>query len=79
MNCPYCGNPMEKGKIPILDRTVEAYWLPEEEKLPWFVSKKVYQKKNGVVLSETPFLGMTYINAYICRACKKGVFHLPEQ
>lgn len=80
MNCPYCGNPMEKGKIPTNNRELEAYWLPDEEKIPkWIVSHKTFEKRNGVILTETPFLAVTYIEAHICRACKKGVFEIPEE
>jgi len=68
---------MEKGKIPVYDRTVEAYWLPDTEECPWILSENGFKKRNGVPLSESALLEIPSVKAYLCRDCKKGVFEIP--
>ena len=75
MICPYCGKPMEEGRL-IGRRDFGHVWLPEEASNPLALSRKIVEEKKGIVLNE-PTLLHPGVNAYICRACKKGRFDLP--
>jgi len=77
MNCPYCGKPLEPGKIPGYDRTVGSYWYPEEASIPWAVSQRAAEKRDGILLNEPEFPKIPCIKASVCRSCKKGFFDLP--
>ena len=76
MNCPYCGNPMEEGKIPG-DRQLGMYWLPEDKKTSVAFAYWEVDEINGISLADPKFFGFPSVKAYICRTCKKGVFDLP--
>ena len=75
MNCPYCGKPMEAGRIPGR-RDFGHVWLPQEASTPLVLSTKTVENKKGIVLNDTTIL-RPGIEAYICKDCKKGVFDLP--
>ena len=76
MNCPYCGNPMEEGKIPG-DRQYGMFWLPENEKIPIPLCSWEAGEVGGIPLADPKFFGFPELKAHICRVCKKGVFDLP--
>ena len=75
MNCPYCGNPMEEGKI-LGRRDFGHVWLPADASVPVILSRKVVENKKGILLND-PTLLRSGVDAYICKDCKKGVFDLP--
>jgi len=73
MECPYCGKPMEDGRIPG-DRQNGMFWLPENEEISVAFANWVMDEKGGIPLADPKFFGFPYLKAYICRECKKGVF-----
>lgn len=75
MNCPYCGKPMEEGRL-LGRRDFGHVWLPQEVSTPAMLSRKNVENKNGIILND-PTILRPGVDAYICRACKKGVFELP--
>ena len=75
MNCPYCGKPMEAGRI-LGRRDFGHVWLPEEASTPLAISRKIVENKKGIVLND-PAILRPGVDAYICKSCKKGIFELP--
>ena len=75
MNCPYCGKPMEEGRL-LGRRDFGHVWLPQEVSTPAMLSRKIVENKNGIILND-PTVLRPGVDAYICRTCKKGVFDLP--
>ena len=73
MNCPYCGKPMEAGRVPG-DRQNGMFWLPEKEEVAVAFANWVVDEKNGIALADPKFFGFPELKANICRDCKKGVF-----
>ena len=73
MNCPYCGKPMEEGRIPG-DRQNGMFWLPEGEDISVAFAHWVADEKGGIPLADPKFFGFPSLKAHICRDCKKGVF-----
>ena len=76
MNCPYCGKPMETGEIPGR-REAGIFWIPEEADIMVSFAEWELKEKGGITLTEPKFFGFPSLKAYICRACKKGMFDLP--
>lgn len=76
MNCPYCGKPMETGEIPGR-REAGVFWIPEEADIMVSFAEWELKEKGGITLTEPKFFGFPSLKAYICRACKKGMFDLP--
>lgn len=65
MKCPYCGNEMSEGYIPVSDIILQ--WLPAESKPP-FVLTMI--GKNGIALSGLPFISYIKVPSYYCENCK---------
>ena len=76
MNCPYCGKPMEEGRVPG-DRQHGMFWLPENAEIAVAFANWVVDEEGGIPLADPKFFGFPYLKTYICRACKKGIFDLP--
>ena len=76
MNCPYCSKPMETGEIPGR-REAGIFWIPEEADIMVSFAEWELKEKGGITLTEPKFFGFPSLKAYICRACKKGMFDLP--
>lgn len=75
MNCPYCGNPMERGRIPGTDRFLCVPWIPSKMKKGAVLPTRAgLLQGGGLVLRDTPFPAVPYKEVFICRACRKGVF-----
>ena len=75
MNCPYCGKPMETGRI-VGRRDMGHIWLPEDEHTPLAAAKGIIQNKRGIILNEAT-MAKPGLVTYLCKECKKGVFELP--
>lgn len=81
MNCPYCGEPMEKGNIYSANRLREMAWYPEgtEEKYKKLLSPKYTAQTQGIYICRSRFKGWgTRKEAYVCRKCEKCVFDLEK-
>ena len=74
MNCPYCGKPMEKGRI-LRRRDFMHVWFPEGVKLPLLLAESIVERKKGMILNELKG-SPPGLEAYLCKDCKKGVFDL---
>ncbi len=81
MNCPFCGKFMENGKLYNGRRDIGLIWLPEEAKLPLLFSEEKIHERNGIILSEATYIPFIFpfVNANVCRDCRRGVFELPEE
>ena len=69
MNCPYCNNEMEIGK---LRSKGGVFFLPDGEKMPKLYTQNEMAKHRAV--SFPPFVldvFPEYPSAYVCRECKK--------
>ena len=69
MNCPFCGNEMESGK---LRSKGGVFFLPDGEKMPKLYTQKEMNKHSAVLFP--PFVSDAlpeYPNAHLCRSCKK--------
>ena len=80
MQCPYCGEEMEKGAI-YGRRDVGLPWYPENERLPAVISENIVAKRNGLLLGKggvfptsTLSVKAAELETYICRKCRKGIF-----
>lgn len=75
MNCPYCGRPMEAGRIPGKDLFLCVPWIPADMKrsavLP---TRSQLMDSGGLILRDKPFPAAPYKEMFICRQCRKGVF-----
>lgn len=78
MDCPYCGKPMEAGNIPGR-RDSGVYWVPEGEDVSVAFSNWVLKEKDGIQLCDPKLIGIPELKTYVCRACKKGIFDLPQR
>ena len=65
MNCPYCGDDMEKG---IIQSAQEIAWQRKRHILGAF-----WLHDGSVVLSPLSFFRGSAVAAYLCRECKKIV------
>lgn len=75
MNCPYCGKPMEAGRIPGKDRSLCVPWIPEKmNATPVLPTRTKLLNGGGLILRNEPFPAAPFKEAYICRQCKKGIF-----
>ncbi len=63
MNCPVCGNHMEKGFIQALRRIA---WVKQQHKVSLL-------PRDGEVLLGNNAFSDVIIDAYICKACKKVI------
>ena len=81
MNCPNCGEQMDKGYI-IGRKDSGLPWYPENEKATLAFSESSMAKRNGLILGKDghqfPMSTLSLENArletFICRKCRKGVF-----
>lgn len=74
MQCPICGNEMEKGE---LRSRGGVYFLPEGEKTPLLYTLGQMEKHNAIYLH--PYLTENppqFPEAYACRTCKKLLISL---
>ena len=75
MDCPYCGKPMEPGRIPGKDCFLCVPWIPERMNVSVMLPGRTRLMENGgLILRDKPFPANPYKEVFICRACKKGVF-----
>lgn len=75
IECPYCGEEMEKGNIVITGTGRGMFYLPEGEKLAMILTEKSVEEKNGVVLNgiyRTTF-NEPSTSCHRCRKCQKIV------
>jgi DNA-directed RNA polymerase subunit RPC12/RpoP len=72
MKCPYCGETMELGYIPI---PFALEWIPFGKE-PRLIYKK--DGSDGFRMDHS-FFNAKKINTYFCRKCKKLVIDLEEQ
>ena len=69
MNCPYCGNDMERGE---LRSRGEMFFLPEGESTPKLYTQSEMNKHRAIYLP--PYMldvKAEFPTAYVCRACSK--------
>ena len=66
-NCPYCGEPLEKGE---LRSRGGVYFLPENSKMPAFFTEGSMRKANAIPFPPFP-LGVehSFPQSYVCRKC----------
>ena len=71
-NCPYCGNPLESGRICSIESRA-PYWLPGESLLKKaFVSQKAVEEVRGKVIGTAARLGFfqkQYAETAFCKSC----------
>jgi len=67
MQCPYCGNVMEKGMI---QSPHELNWRKGEKRKLFGAS---FLHPDSVVLSEFSYLRGSAVTAWCCRACQKVI------
>lgn len=72
MKCPYCGNEMEEGFIPVGHMILQ--WLPKEEEYPKSATKI---SKNGIKLSKFP-ISPIKTTSYYCKDCKNIIIPVKE-
>ena len=80
MNCPICGEEMERGFL-YGRKDAGLPWYPGNEKPPIYFTENMVAKRNGLILGkEGIFLENTLsvknakLETFICRKCRKGVF-----
>ena len=77
MNCPFCGTPMDEGKI-MTGLSCGTVWVPRDTRRPFpnFTLYKI-EEAGGMILSDQFNLRDGYsLTAHICRKCRQGVFPL---
>ena len=71
-NYPYCGKPLEEGRICSIESRA-PYWLPGESYLrKSFVSNKAVEEVQGKVIGTATRLGFfqkQYATTSLCRSC----------
>lgn len=61
MDCPYCGKPMEAGRIPGVDRFLCVPWIPAERKAGAMLpAKATLLDWGGLILRDKPFPAVPY-------------------
>lgn len=75
MNCPYCNEPMEEGKL-LGSRSFGVVWMPKDFVRPYpnLIFSSI-PDSDGMCLSSDYTRRDGYsLSAPICRKCKCGVF-----
>lgn len=78
MDCPYCKQMMDLGRLQAGGKAV--YWLPEKAEDILLLSRRNVEKRGGIFLDKVPnnnlaSLGLTSEgrpDSYYCRSC--GIF-----
>jgi len=78
MNCPVCGEEMEKGAI-YGSIATGVPWLPGNAKFQIRLTVISVEKRRGIMLGkgippDSSFHLNCTLETYICRKCQKGVF-----
>ena len=68
MNCPYCGNEMERG---LIQSPYELAWFKGEK-------RRLFNGRDAVTLSEPSLMGSA-VEAHLCRKCRKLVIDLADE
>ena len=81
MNCPYCGQPMEQGRLYGVSPTMDFTWIPEGTRPPLlFGNSSRVEEKGGMHLNaQRNWLKKSYLEVFICRACGKGIFSFSSE
>lgn len=78
MKCPYCGGPMDEGKIYSSRREAPLYWLPKEIVHPFldFYNEDRIHDQGGYILDDAkfPYLHGRYKTAWHCPECRAMLF-----
>lgn len=65
MDCPQCGNPMEKGHLSAGGYRI--FWTPKEHKFSAIAGAE------DVKVQPMSWLGENRTEAYICKSCRKMI------
>ena len=65
---------MSKGFIPV--HKGRLYWSPEDQKIPWNISKL---PKGSVVLSDFTVMFSKKAEAYYCKSCNSVIIPVSER
>lgn len=74
MNCPVCGNEMERGKVATAYSRGLFFLLPDGDIDRFWLTRNAVERQGGVVLDgpyQSNFPNETEIAACICRTCRK--------
>ena len=83
MLCPFCGEKMEAGRLFNGRRDISLFWMPSgyDNRRYFFRSfDKVVKEHGGLFVDTVPFRKEgSFLNASICRKCKKIIADINEE
>lgn len=89
MNCPYCGEPMEKGFM-VTHVMRDILWIPQTAEwapFAFYTREEIEERYNGLVLTQGgrvfkkqhPWKSVVSVAPMdICRDCKKGIYSFDD-